>query len=1001
MSGLTSLTHLYLSSNKLTAVSALSGLTSLTHLYLSYNELTAVSALSGLTSLTDLYLSFNELTAVSALSGLTSLTHLDLRSNKLTAVSTLSGLTGLTHLDLRSNKLTAISALSGLTSLTHLYLSYNELTAVSALSGLTSLTDLDLGSNKLTAVSALSGLTSLTHLDLGSNKLTAVSALSGLTSLTHLDLRSNKLTAVSALSGLTSLTHLDLGSNKLTAVSALSGLTSLTHLDLRSNKLTAVSALSGLTGLTHLYLSSNKLTAVSTLSGLTGLTHLYLSSNKLTAISALSGLTSLTDLYLSFNELTAVSALSGLTSLTRLNIENNEITSIPKALVLLSAEITIDKHSYSGISLYNNPIESPPPEIIKQGKQAMLAWYEAREKKQLKQLNEIKIILIGDPKAGKTSLLRRLKEDDFKPDEVQTDGVNIETIDFGNIETFKAQKKLHELTGHFWDFGGQEIMSATHSFFLTRRSVYVLVLDARKDKQVSATIRKEVKRIKATGGDSSIIVVANQIDINSGFGFENEVDLQREFPQLKYFIKSSCKTGYNIELIKEKLEELILKAELLNTKIDERWIEIKEQFQEELPEEHYLDEDRFLKICQEHHLTEEFGQQSALQFLHDLGLVLNFKEVKGYDYYVLNPHWITYGVYQILTSKKAGELYGKIPYTALDYIVNIEEDKERVYQQEGFKRIRYSKSQREFLVQILHQFKLCFILPDKNTFILPDLLATEEPIEITSPIRNDDDCIRFVYAYDFLPRTVLPNLLVETHTWQKAIWRTGCVLQYNDCQGFISQYDNKLSIIVNGDYRKKREFLAVIRSCINKINSGLSDPPEMLIPLPGLKAFVSYKRLLSLERKGRKEYDHYDEKQDKDITFKISELLEGIIHEDEIAKLHKKVDIIMDHTSKIENIEEAIEKLAPQIAVEFSTELEYKLTQLFQLQQLEIDDRFQEMYQKLQQTDDFQLKVKMGIPIIGAIGKALTGIAVEGEFDLKSWAQKMYEKYNVDISQYL
>jgi internalin A len=30
-----------------------------------------------------------------------------------------------------------------------------------------------------------------------------------------------------------------------------------------------------------------------------------------------------------------------------------------------------------------------------------------------------------------------------------------------------------------WDFGGQEIMHATHQFFLTRRSLYLLVLSGR------------------------------------------------------------------------------------------------------------------------------------------------------------------------------------------------------------------------------------------------------------------------------------------------------------------------------------------------------------------------------------------------------------------------------------------------------------------------------------------------------------------------------------------
>lgn len=33
---------------------------------------------------------------------------------------------------------------------------------------------------------------------------------------------------------------------------------------------------------------------------------------------------------------------------------------------------------------------------------------------------------------------------------------------------------------HVWDFGGQEIMHATHQFFLTERSLYLLVLSGRQ-----------------------------------------------------------------------------------------------------------------------------------------------------------------------------------------------------------------------------------------------------------------------------------------------------------------------------------------------------------------------------------------------------------------------------------------------------------------------------------------------------------------------------------------
>ncbi|WP_366558215.1 hypothetical protein [Okeania sp. SIO3B5] len=39
----------------------------------------------------------------------------------------------------------------------------------------------------------------------------------------------------------------------------------------------------------------------------------------------------------------------------------------------------------------------------------------------------------------------------------------------------------HEFQMNIWDFGGQEIYHATHQFFLTKRSLYILVVDTRQE----------------------------------------------------------------------------------------------------------------------------------------------------------------------------------------------------------------------------------------------------------------------------------------------------------------------------------------------------------------------------------------------------------------------------------------------------------------------------------------------------------------------------------------
>jgi internalin A len=919
--------------------------------------------------------------------------------------SFLEKLARLRSLDISYNEISDISFLEKLTGLQSLNLDDNKISDISVLEKLTRLQYLNLYNNKISDISFLEKLTKLQYLDIRSREISDISVLEKLTGLQSLNLNANKISDISFLEKLTGLQHLNLVGLEASDISFLEKLTGLQYLNLSNNKISDFSFLEKLTGLQHLTLSNNKISDFSFLEKLTGLQHLDLFNNEISDISFLEKLTGLQHLTLSNNKISDISVLEKLTGLETLDLQSNNISEIPLSVFRLGMEINLENYG-EGLSLYENPLESPPMEILKQGRQSVLDWFEATKVK----LNEIKIILIGDPKAGKTSLLRRLKDGSFDENEVQTDGVNIEDIHFGECDTFKKQTSIHKLTGHFWDFGGQEIMNATHQFFLTSRSVYILVLDARKDANVSAQIRQWIKRIKTTGGHSSIIIVANQIDVNSGFGFENEYELQEEFPQVKYFIKASCNTKQNIDLIKDKLEVLIPQAELFNTRIDERWISIKEELQKETKTKHFLDENRFLQVCKKFKLKETREQRNAINFLHDLGLVLHFEDINLSEYYILEPYWITYGVYQILTSAYAGKMKGVVSMNKLEFIVNEEEDKEEKYLPANYRKIHYTNNQRRFLVDILNQFKLCFYLPDRSYFIIPDLLDTKQPKEITEPIKNAEDSIRFVYEYAYLPKSTMPHIMVETHHILLEKWRTGCVLHSNGCKALVTNYQNRISIIVNGGHKKKREFMAIIRYLIDSINQELSDKPNMLIPLPGTNAYKDYEELLEREKDGEKYYTLYKPTKKR---FEISKLLEGVPSQDEVIKMSDKIDILLDKVNEIkhtldshyeylinlpvnqkirDDIFDAIKEMKFQQSVEITEEIIQGIATAIDQSKGELDNRLTEIYADLKKSDDVQMKLKLAVPFIN-----LLGINLETEFDIKNWAKKLYKKHELKI----
>ncbi len=120
-----------------------------------------------------------------------------------------------------------------------------------------------------------------------------------------------------------------------------------------------------------------------------------------------------------------------------LDLSNNPINILPEQFTNFpKMNIQWNINYIKGfISFYENPIENIPIEIIKQGKAVIKAWFLANKKK----LNEIKVLLVGDAEAGKTSICKRLKDNTFDKHEKQTDGIKIEKLVFADLPTFALQ----------------------------------------------------------------------------------------------------------------------------------------------------------------------------------------------------------------------------------------------------------------------------------------------------------------------------------------------------------------------------------------------------------------------------------------------------------------------------------------------------------------------------------------------------------------------------------
>lgn len=97
--------------------------------------------------------------------------------------------------------------------------------------------------------------------------------------------------------------------------------------------------------------------------------------------------------------------------------------------------------------------------------------------------DEVKVILLGNGRCGKTSLARRLLGKKFNPEEDSTHGIRLWTLSlpFKPIDsTVKAadsrgrSSEVARATVNIWDFAGQHLYQNTHRLFLQNRAIFLI-----------------------------------------------------------------------------------------------------------------------------------------------------------------------------------------------------------------------------------------------------------------------------------------------------------------------------------------------------------------------------------------------------------------------------------------------------------------------------------------------------------------------------------------------
>jgi len=749
---------------------------------------------------------------------------------------------GATILDLSSLGLTALpESIVTLTQLQELYVHNNQLTALpESISGLTRLQELFVPNNQLTGLpESIGALTQLQSLDVSGNQLTALpESIAALTQLKMLTVWENQLTALpESIAALTQLKMLTVWENQLTALpESIAALTQLQSLDVDNNRLKGLpESIAALTKLQSLFVSNNRLTALpESIAALTQLQTLTVSNNQLTALPE---------------------SIGALTKLQTLNVNNNQLAALPESLRGVK--------SLTELFLHGNDALGLPPEVLgpkwyevdsekKSAKPADILDYYFRIRAGKRPLNEAKLILVGRGGAGKTCVIKRLIHRTFDEHEQETPGIEIRPWEITLPDGDNVRL-------HVWDFGGQEILHATHQFFLTERTVYLLVLSGREGNP-SHDAEYWLQLIRSFGGDSRVIIALNKsvqhpFDVNRGL-------LQEKYPFIADFVKTDCKDP---ALGFDKLKQLVFQEtgslEHRKKGFPAEWFEIKERLAG--MSENYVTWEEFQEICRARGVDDAKSQKELAGFLHILGIALNYRDdPRLRETHVLNPRWVTEGIYTLLRAGQKEERKAVLAKSDLGAILNTKS---------------YPPSRHDFLLRLMEKFHLCFELTgNQEKYLVPELLNENQP-DLVALL--DSPGLGFRFQYEVLPEGMLPRFIVQSHALSEANphlrWRTGVVLQRDGCHAVVraDHRERRVDVHIIGAEPRRRGVLAIIREKFDEQHRELKGlRVDERVPVDKTGVTVSYRDLLKREDRGEVEF--YPE--NLDYLVYVQELLDGI-----------------------------------------------------------------------------------------------------------------------------
>ena len=414
-------------------------------------------------------------------------------------------------------------------------------------------------------------------------------------------------------------------------------------------------------------------------------------------------------------------------------------------------------------------------------------------------INETRLILLGNKGSGKTSLARRLLNPNADMPKVEESTAGVDISNFRLKDICKFCDDSDNANVRVWDFAGHTITHAAHRCFLSERCVYIILLEGRKENVNSLSYWLEL--VQNYGGKSKVFIVVNLFDQNIVRVDENRI--RRDFFENECeFFYFSILHDNNTKLLefRDRLAQYLANNPAWNlNKINSKWFHVKERIEQRFRNSNldYISIENYYEIAE---LDDINDKNDALGALCALGICLYYPQIDDLKTVVLNPEWITYGVYYIINW---------LANTKQDYRIGLQEFK-KVFADSLQK---YPLDKHSFLYKLMIYYELAYA-EENDVLVIPQCMSSDEPEELPAfskeylqtrfEARNIDGC-QIPFPPDLMPRIIV-KCFQEMKNKESFAWRYGAVLHTKDSIALITQDGAVLNTKTSGKQATELNF---------------------------------------------------------------------------------------------------------------------------------------------------------------------------------------------------